>query len=88
MKTTGITDIAEIGVRVEPLLRNGGSYKIERNVVIAHFDLDAGDMKCDLNEELSELCKKFHMSINSEHTKQEYRPEDHSSVFSAISNDI
>ena len=64
MKRTGISDVAQIGVRVEPLLRNVGIYKRETNVVIAHFDFDVGDMKCDYNDVLSELCKKFHMARN------------------------
>jgi len=58
----GISDVRNVGVRVSPLLRNDGSYKRQKTVVVSHFDFDVGDMKCDRSDVLAELCKKFNMT--------------------------
>ena len=53
------------------MLRNGGAYKREETVAVSHFDFDVGDMKCDKNSLLKELCKKYNMTSDRYNSQEE-----------------
>ena len=71
----GISDLTvDLGVKASRLLRNGRAYKSDKSVVISHLDFDDGDMRCDKNNLLKELCKRYNMTperYKSPRTKQQ-----------------
>ena len=70
----GIRNMADLGIEVGPFLRNGGSYKHESEVFIAHLALGTGNSKmvgnslCHASAVLSEFCQKFNVTERSRDT--------------------